>query len=196
MLPAPPQVDHQPHAGQARDPLERLGTSRPARQKRRHAEVERPLRKPSPKGCLLPEMAEYRRARCSEQRRDKPLEIRIPTGFRSFHPTRLNHEYSSSVLDVSTTSWSRANELRGHGAVSVLRQERQTAPEPTFYHESSSPACSSIRCRWNFPRRKSSQRIVPYFRSGQICAPSRKARAALPGSGSSTSLFLHPTARR
>ncbi|MCA1688302.1 MAG: SDR family NAD(P)-dependent oxidoreductase [Actinobacteria bacterium] len=43
VLPAPPQVKRQPHAGQTHDPHERPGPSRPARQKRGHAKVGRPL---------------------------------------------------------------------------------------------------------------------------------------------------------
>jgi hypothetical protein len=52
VLLAPPEVERERYAGEANDPGERPGTSRPAREKRGHAEVDRPLREPPPEAIL------------------------------------------------------------------------------------------------------------------------------------------------
>ena len=63
-------------------------------------------------------------------------------------------------------------------------------------HERPSPLAPSSFFGWMVRLRNSSHRISPYARSGASCAPSRRALAALPGTGTSTTLRHRPVAFR
>jgi len=69
------------------------------------------------------------------------------------------------------------------------RQEQQSSP----YQPAPSQAASLMLTS---ARKNSSQVIVPYRLSGQTIAPSRNARAVLPGNGSLTMRFLLPLTLR
>src|ERR671911_2012900 len=71
---APPHVEQQPDAEQAKNPDKRPGSSRPTRQRSRHPEVESPLRESSPQRCLLFEVTEDAQPRRRKHHRNEPLQ--------------------------------------------------------------------------------------------------------------------------